>query len=92
MITRNSTMTALLKWPNYNELAKCSHRVHKKPGLAEISAKLKKTFICWKSANCSGSKAKSLRNLASHFGISVGAVNNILKRKREYENLGDPLG
>ena len=38
------------------------------------------------------SKAKSLRNLDSHFGIVVGAVNNILKRKRKYENLGKPLG
>ena len=38
------------------------------------------------------SKAKSLRNLGSQFGISVGAVNNFLKRKREYNNLDDPLG
>ena len=36
-------------------------------------------------------KAKSVRNLASQFGISVGA-DNILKGKREYENLGEPLG
>ena len=35
------------------------------------------------------SKTKSRRNLASQFGISVGAVNNILKRNREYENLGE---
>ena len=34
------------------------------------------------------SKAKSLRNLGSQFGISVGAVNYFLKRKREYKNLG----
>ena len=38
------------------------------------------------------SKANSLRNLGSQFGISVGAVNNFLKRKRGYKNLGDPLG
>ena len=35
------------------------------------------------------SKAKSQRNVASQLGISVGAVNSILKRKREYENLGE---
>ena len=35
---------------------------------------------------------KSLRNLGSQFGISVGAVNTFLKRKHEYKNLGDPLG
>ena len=34
-------------------------------------------------------RVKSQRNLASQFGISVGTVNNILKRKREYENLGE---
>ena len=28
--------------PNYNQLAKCSHKVHMKPGLVEMSAKLKK--------------------------------------------------
>ena len=38
------------------------------------------------------SKAKRLRSLASQFDVSVGAVNHILKREREYENLGDPLG
>ena len=38
------------------------------------------------------SKAKRLRSLASQFDVSVGAVNNILKRKCEYENLRDPLG
>ena len=38
------------------------------------------------------SKAKSLRKLGSQFGIYVGALNNFLKRKREYKNLGDPLG
>ena len=38
------------------------------------------------------SKAKCLRNFASQFGISVGAVNNILKKKRAYENLGEPFG
>ena len=37
------------------------------------------------------SKAKRLRSLASQFDVSV-AVNNILKRKCEYENLDDPLG
>ena len=37
-------------------------------------------------------RAKCLRNVASQFGIYVGAVNNILKRKREYENIGEPLG
>ena len=30
-------------------------------------------------------RVKRQRNLASQFGISVGAVNNILKRKREYQ-------
>ena len=28
----------------------------------------------------------------SQFDISVGAVNNIMKRKREYENLGERFG
>ena len=37
-------------------------------------------------------KAKCLRSLVSQFDVSVGAVNNILKKKREYEILGDPLG
>ena len=37
------------------------------------------------------SKAKSLRNVGSQFGISVDAVNNFLKRKCEYKNLGDPI-
>ena len=41
MITRNTTFTGLL-CPNYNQLAKCSHMVHMKPGLVEMSAKLKK--------------------------------------------------
>ena len=30
--------------------------------------------------------------MASEFGISVGAVNNILKRKRDYQNLAILLG
>ena len=30
------------------------------------------------------SKAKCLRNVTSKFGISGGAVNNTLKKKREY--------
>ena len=38
-------MTALLKWPNYNQLAKCSHTVHMKPGLLVKSAKLKKKLL-----------------------------------------------
>ena len=41
MITRNPPMTALLKWPNYNQLARCSHSVNIKPGLVEMSPKLK---------------------------------------------------
>ena len=32
--------------------------------------------------------AKSQRNLAAQYGIYV---TNILKRKREYQNFGDPL-
>ena len=44
MITRNPIMTALLKWSNYNQLAKCSHSVNIKPGLVEMSAKLKKNL------------------------------------------------
>ena len=85
-------MTVLLKWPNYNQLAKCSHSVHTKPGLVEISAKPKNLSFAGKLKLIKESRAKSLRNLASQFAIYVGAVNNILKRKRRYENLGDPLG
>ena len=43
MITRNPTMTALLKCPNYNQLAKCSRSVHMKPGVVEMSAGKVKT-------------------------------------------------
>ena len=42
MIASNPTVTALLKWPNYNQLAKCSHSVNIKPALVEMSPKLKK--------------------------------------------------
>ena len=92
MITRNTTFTGLL-CPNNNQLAKCSHRVHMKPGsVVEMSAKLIKMNLLEKFKLIKESKAKSLRNLGSQFGISVGAVNNFLKRKREYKNLGDPLG
>ena len=84
-------MTALLKCPNNNQVAKCSHSVHMKPGLVEMSAKLKKKLL-EELKLIKESKAKNPRNLASQFGIAVGAVNTILKRKREYENLGDPLG
>ena len=64
-----------------------------KPGLVEISGKLKKIFhLLEKLKLIKESKAESPRNLASHFGISVGAVNNILKRKREYENVAEPRG
>ena len=57
---------------------KMQSRCSQKPGLVEMSAKLiKKLLICWISSNKT-SKAKSLRNLASQFGISVGA-GNILK-------------
>ena len=67
--------------------------LHMKPGLVEMSAKLKQNRICWKrTSRIKETKAKSLRNSGSQFGISVGAVNNFLKRKREYKNLGDPLG
>ena len=38
------------------------------------------------------SNSKSQRNVASQFGISAGAENSILKRKREYENICDSLG
>ena len=62
-----------------------------KPGLVEMSAKLKKKLL-EELKLIKASKAKNPRSLASQFGIAVGAVNNILKRKREYENLGDPLG
>ena len=43
-------------------------------------------------ANCSrcSHNVKSKKSKASQFDVSVGAVNNILKTKRE--NLGDPLG
>ena len=44
MITRNPTFTGLFICPNYNQLAKCSHSVHMKPGLVEMSAKLKIEF------------------------------------------------
>ena len=37
MITRNPTVTGLLICPNSNQLAKCSHSVHMKPGLVETS-------------------------------------------------------
>ena len=86
---RNPTMTALWKWTNSNEFANCSQCSHK-PGLVKMSAK--QTNLLEKFKFIKESKAKSLRSLASQFDVSVGAVNNILKRKREYENLGDPLG
>ena len=74
MITRTPTMTALLKWPNYNPLAKCSHSVHIKPGwLSRNVCKTKKNLnLLEKLKLIKDSKAKCLRNLASQFGISVG--------------------
>ena len=54
-----------------------------------MSAKRKNLNLLEKLRLIKESKTKSLRNLASQFSISVGAVNNILKRKREYENLGE---
>ena len=56
-----------------------------------MSAKRKNLNLLEKLRLIKESKTKSQRNLASQFGISVGAVNNILKRKREYENLGEVL-
>jgi hypothetical protein len=35
------------------------------------------------------SEFKSQKKLASEFGVSVGSVNKILKRKVEYETLGE---
>jgi hypothetical protein len=35
------------------------------------------------------SEFKSQRKLATEFGVSVGSVNQILKRKVEYETLGE---
>ena len=54
-----------------------------------MSAKRKNLNLLEKIKLIKESKAKSQRNLASQVGISVGPVNNILKRKREYENLGE---
>ena len=78
-------MTALWKWTHSNEFAN-SH----KPSLVKKCLQNKKTLICWKSKTYQ--RVKSKKSKASQFDVSVGAVNNILKRKREYENLGDPLG
>ena len=50
--TRNPTITTLLKWPTSNTFAKCSHSVHIKPGLVNISAK-NTPLNCWKSYNFS---------------------------------------
>ena len=92
MITRNPTVTALYICPNYNLLAKCSHKVNMKPGLVEMSAKLKKLNLLEKLKLIKESKDKSRRNLGSQFGIYVGAVNNILRSQLDYQNVGDPLG
>ena len=54
-----------------------------------MSAKRKNFNLLEKLRLIKESKTKSQRNLASQFSISVGAVSNILKRKREYENLGE---
>ena len=54
-----------------------------------MSAKRKNLNLLEKFRLIKESKTKSQRKLASQFGISVGAVNNILKRKFEYENLGE---
>ena len=72
---------------------------HKKPN-KDYFIEMAKTIISLQNAVSVHTKpglvkmsAKlSLRNLANHFGIYVGAVNKILKRKREYGNLGEPLG
>ena len=45
--------------------------------------------FCEKMLSAKDSKAKSQRNLASQLCTSVGAVNNILKRNREYEYLSE---
>ena len=37
-------------------------------------------------------KESKSKNVASQFGISVGAVGNVLKMKCENGNLGEPLG
>ena len=82
-----------LQRPNSNEFANCSQCSHK-PGLVKMSAK--QTLIKFNKLEklklIKEPKAKHLRSLASQFDVSIGAMNNILKRKREYENLGDPLG
>ena len=54
-----------------------------------LSAKRNNLNLLEKLRLIKESKTKSQRKLASQFGISVGAVNSILKRKFEYENLGE---
>ena len=63
--------------------------VNIKPGLVEMFAKMNLLEML---ELIKESKAKSRRHVTSQFGIYVGAVNNILKRKLEYDNLGEPLG
>ena len=67
--------------------SQCSHETWLSRNVCKTKKKLLEELKLIKE-----SKAKNPRNLASQFGIAVGVVNNILKRKREYENLGDPLG
>ncbi len=54
-----------------------------------MSAKRKNLTLQEKLSLIKHSSSKSQRNLAKEFGVSVGAVNNILKRKHEFISLGE---
>ena len=57
-----------------------------------MSAKRDELEVARKLKSDQESKAKSQRNLPSPFGVSVSDMDNILRRRREYGNLGEPLG
>ena len=80
MITRNPTFTGSFICPNYNQIAckmqpRCSHETWLSRNICKTKKKLN---LLEKLKLIKESKAKSLRNVGSQFGISVGAVNNFL--------------
>ena len=85
----NHDCSALMKWPNSNQFANTVIVCTSSLSLSACQPNERTWNLLEKLRLIKESKTKSQRNLASQFGISVGAVNNILKRNREYENLGE---
>ena len=89
MITRNPTVTGLFM-ATLQSACKIQQKCSLETWLSRNVCNTKKIEFAGKVKT--DQRVKSLRNLGSQFDISVGAVNNILKRKHEYQNLGDPFG